>query len=228
MKIFNKEEIAKKGYPDDTAFSSHIPYLSYVVDFLFDKNGGEKLSILECGTGHGSSKFFSEITKEGKAKVWGIEYHNIEPDCWFDTMKKLYSNENYNITLEPQGIFVWGSPTFEKLDDHYDIIFVDSSGYENRANWVKFASKGRAKVVILHDSEHMHRFKPWFLNFVTENFKHVYDSWPTQNPGTLFASNIDLDCNLIFEGRHDDMPQIADHEELDATKYGYPIQEHTD
>ena len=98
----------------------------------------------------------------------------------------------------------------------------------SRANWVKFASKGRAKVVILHDSEHMHRFKPWFLNFVTENFKHVYDSWPTQNPGTLFASNIDLDCNLIFEGRHDDMPQINDHEELDATKYGYPIQEHTD
>jgi hypothetical protein len=226
MHIFDKEEIAKTGYPDGTAYSSHRPYLEYIVDFLYEKNGGKKLNILECGTGHGSSAFFSEITKAEKAKVWGIEYHNVGPDCWFDTMKKEYSNDNYNITLEAQGLFVFGTPYFEKLDDHYDIIFVDTSAYENRANWVKFSGSGRAKVVVLHDSEHMHRFKPWLLDFVNDEYDYVYDSWPIQNPGTLFASNIDLKCNLNYEGRKDDMPHKEDHEEIEPTQFGFPIQKH--
>ena len=228
MHIFDKESLAKSGYPDGTAYCSHRPILKYAVEFLYKKNGGKQLNILECGTGDGSGKYFSEITKQGKAKVWGIEYHNVPPACWYEQMKEKYENENYKITLEDQGIFVMGTPYHSKLDPHYDIIFVDTSGYENRANWVKYAAKGRCKIVILHDSEHMHRYKPWFLKWITKNFNHVYDTWPTTNPGTMFASDIDLDCNFQFEGRQNDMPHIVVTEEMDPTKFGFLPNEHTD
>ena len=110
MHIFDKESLAKSGYPDGTAYCSHRPILKYAVDFLYKKNGGKQLNILECGTGDGSGKYFSEITKQGKAKVWGIEYHNVPPACWYEQMKEKYENENYKITLEDQGIFVMGTP----------------------------------------------------------------------------------------------------------------------
>ena len=228
MHIFDKDKISKIGYTDDTAFSSHRIYLEYLVDFLYKKNGNKQLSILECGTGNGSSDYFSKISKEGKAKIWGIEYHNVPPENWYEQMKEKYANENYKITHEQQGIWVFGSEYFHKLDVHYDLIFVDTSGYENRANWVKFAANNTCKVVILHDSEHYHRFKPWLLEWVTKNFKFVYDSWPIQEPGTLFASNIDLECNLKYEGRHNDLPERAEQPEIDPTVHGFPKQCHNE
>ena len=73
----------------------------------------------------------------------------------------------------------------------------------------------------------MHRYKPWFLEWITKNFNHVYDTWPTMNPSTLFASDIDLDCNFQFEGKQNDMPHLKVTEEMDPIKFGYPPNEHT-
>ena len=109
MHVFNKEELSKTGYENNTAFSSHRPFLEYIVEFLYKNKNNEKLNILECGTGDGSSSYFSKITKDGKAKVWGVEYFNTPPASWYDNMKKKYENENYKITLEEQGLFVKGT-----------------------------------------------------------------------------------------------------------------------
>jgi len=212
MHVFNKEKLSKTGYANNTAFFSHKPFLEYIVEFLYKNKNNKKLNILECGTGDGSSSYFSKITKDGKAKVWGVEYLNTPPACWYDNMKKKYENENYKITLEEQGLFVKGTSYYKKIESFYDLIFVDTSNYDNRANWVK-ESAGRCACVILHDSEHMHRFKPWLLDFVNENFEFVYDTWPTINPGTLFASTVDLECNFQYEGRFNDMPDAKEHKE---------------
>jgi|TARA_R100000084_G_scaffold109087_1_gene73905 hypothetical protein len=234
MRTFTEEELSKLGfqgniYPDPNAFRSHRPFLKHCVDLLYEKKG--KLNILEVGIGDGSSEYFSEITKEDKANVWGIEFY---PAFWeeYEEKRKELVNDNYQMSLEydSQGPWVWGTPLFDKVDRFYDIIFIDSGSYENRWNWVKYASKGHSDIFMLHDSEHWHRQKKWAFDYIKENWKYVYDSWPKVNPGTVFGANFDLECNLAFEKIHDDLavdpsnphPQVG---ELDPATMNMPIQE---
>ena len=37
MHVFNEEELSKTGYENNTAYSSHIPFLEYIVGFLYKK-----------------------------------------------------------------------------------------------------------------------------------------------------------------------------------------------
>lgn len=153
-------------------YFTHRDYLIKVLE-SFDYN--KSISILEMGTGDGSSQILSTYAmKYPNISIIGLE----SKKSWLVAMTNKYSMPNYQFSLTN-----WLDLTHYKKK--YDLIFIDQMPWTARVKSFRYF-KNCFKYCVMHDFSGLLKRFPEFKKFIESNFNIAH--YKTYYPSTAIIT----------------------------------------